>query len=217
MRASTQNPIAPSLAAVLLAQVRPACTVLAALTVITGVCYPLGMTAVIQAVFPEQAAGSPLRDASGAVRGSRLIGQPFTAPQWFHGRPSATGTAPYDATASGGSNLGPTNPALKAAAGERAATLLHENPGHAGPIPIDLVTASGSGLDPHISPPAALLQVPRIAAARGLDESAVRQLVAEHVEPAVFGIFGRPRVNVLQLNLSLGSLPHTDTSSHPTK
>lgn len=217
MPASTQNLTAPGLAAVLLAQVRPACIVLATLTVITGVCYPLGMTAVIQVVFPEQAAGSPLRDASGTVRGSSLIGQPFTAPQWFHGRPSATGNAPYDPTASGGSNLGPTSPTLRAAVSERAATLMQENPGHAGPIPIDLVTASGSGLDPHISPPAALLQVPRIAAARGLDESAVRQLVGEHVEQSLFGIFGRPRVNVLQLNLGLSALPHTDTSSHHTK
>jgi len=206
MPASTKNPSGPGLAAMLIAQVRPACTVLAALALITGILYPLGMTAVIQVLFPRQAAGSPVRDASGGVRGSVLIGQSFTGPQWFHGRPSATGTSPYDPTASGGSNLGPTNPALAAAIRERAAALIQENPAHTGPVPIDLVTASGSGLDPHVSPASALLQVPRVAAARGLDEEAVRLLVKSHVEPALFGVFGRPRVNVLQLNLSLESM-----------
>ena len=206
MPTSTKNPAGPRLAATLIAQVRPACTVLMALALVTGVAYPLGMTAVSQVLFPRQAAGNPLRDHRGAVRGSALIGQSFTGPQWFHGRPSATGTVPYDPTASGGSNLGPTNPALAAAVGERATAVLQDNPAHTGPIPIDLVTASGSGLDPHVSPAAALLQVPRVAAARGLDEDAVRLLVGEHVEPTLFGVFGRPRVNVLQLNLSLESL-----------
>ena len=206
MPTSTKNPAGPRLAATLIAQVRPACTVLMALAFVTGVAYPLGMTAVSQVLFPRQAAGNPLRDHTGAVRGSALIGQSFTGPQWFHGRPSATGSAPYDPTASGGSNLGPTNPALAAAVGERATVVLQDNPAHTGPIPIDLVTASGSGLDPHVSPAAALLQVPRVAAARGLDEDAVRLLVGEHVEPTLFGVFGRPRVNVLQLNLSLESL-----------
>jgi K+-transporting ATPase ATPase C chain len=206
MPTSTKNPAGPRLAATLIAQVRPACTVLMALAFVTGVAYPLGMTAVSQVLFPRQAAGNPLRDHTGAVRGSALIGQSFTGPQWFHGRPSATGTVPYDPTASGGSNLGPTNPALAAAVGERATAVLQDNPAHTGPIPIDLVTASGSGLDPHVSPAAALLQVPRVAAARGLDEDAVRLLVGEHVEPTLFGVFGRPRVNVLQLNLSLESL-----------
>jgi K+-transporting ATPase ATPase C chain len=206
MPTSTKNPAGPRLAATLIAQVRPACTVLMALALVTGVAYPLGMTAVSQVLFPRQAAGNPLRDHTGAVRGSALIGQSFTGPQWFHGRPSATGTVPYDPTASGGSNLGPTNPALAAAVGERATVVLQDNPAHTGPIPIDLVTASGSGLDPHVSPAAALLQVPRVAAARGLDEDAVRLLVGEHVEPTLFGVFGRPRVNVLQLNLSLESL-----------
>ena len=187
----------------LIAQVRPACTVLLALALITGILYPLGMTAVIKVLFPRQAAGSPVRDASGAVRGSTLIGQSFTGPQWVHGRPSATGTSPYDPTASGGSNLGPTNPALTAAVCERATVLIQENPAHTGPVPIDLVTASGSGLDPHLSPASALLQVPRVAAARGLDEDAIRLLVKSHVEPALFSVFGRPRVNVLQLNLSI--------------
>lgn len=206
MPASTKNPAGPRLTATLIAQVRPACTVLMALALVTGVAYPLGMTAVSQVLFPRQAAGNPLRDHTGAVRGSGHIGQSFTGPQWFHGRPSATGTVPYDPTASGGSNLGPTNPALAAAVGERATAVLQNNPAHTGPIPIDLVTASGSGLDPHVSPAAALLQVPRVAAARGLDEDAVRLLVGEHVEPALFGVFGRPRVNVLQLNLSLESM-----------
>ena len=206
MPASTKNSAGPDLAAILIAQVRPACTVLLALALITGILYPLGMTAVSQVLFPRQAAGSPVRDASGAVKGSALIGQSFIGPQWFHGRPSATGTSPYDPTASGGSNLGPTNPALAAAVRERATVLLQENPAHTGPVPIDLVTASGSGLDPHVSPASALLQVPRVAAARGLDEEAVRLLVKSHVEPALFGVFGRPRVNVLQLNLSLESM-----------
>ena len=206
MPASTKNPAGPGLTAMLIAQVRPACTVLVALALVTGVAYPLGMTAVSQVLFPRQAAGNPVRDRTGAVRGSVLIGQSFTGPQWFHGRPSVTGNAPYDTTASGGSNLGPTNPALTAAVRERATTVIQENPAHTGPVPIDLVTASGSGLDPHVSLAAALLQVPRVAAARGLDEETVRRFVGEHVEPALFGVFGRPRVNVLQLNLSLESM-----------
>ena len=206
MPASTKNSAGPGLTAMLIAQVRPACTVLLALALITGILYPLGMTALIQILLPRQAAGSPVRDASGAVRGSALIGQSFTGPQWFHGRPSAAGNAPYDPTASGGSNLGPTNPALAAAVRERATALIQENPAHKGPVPIDLVTASGSGLDPHVSPAAALLQVPRVAAARSLDEETVRRFVGEHVEPALFGLLGRPRVNVLQLNLSLESM-----------
>ena len=213
MPAPSKNPSPLGLAAVLIAQVRPACTLLLALALITGVLYPLGMTVAIQTLFPRQAGGSPLRDAEGVVRGSALIGQPFNSMQWFHGRPSSTGNAPYDPTASGGSNLGPTNPALATAVRERADALTQENPGHAGTIPIDLVTASGSGLDPHISPPAALLQVPRVAAARGLDEGVVRQLIAQHVEPAVLGIFGRPRVNVLQLNLALESSPRNTEAS----
>ena len=210
--APTQSPATPGLAVVLLAQVRPACTVLAALALITGVVYPLGMTAVSRMVFPRQAAGSPVRDHTGAVRGSSLIGQSFTGPGWFHGRPSATGNAAYDPTASGGSNLGPTNPALAATVGERAAAVARENPAIEGPIPIDLVTASGSGLDPHVSQAAALVQVPRVAAARGLGEDDVRRLVGKHVEPALFGVFGRPRVNVLELNLALDSMARTQGS-----
>ena len=212
MPASTKETAGPGLTAMLIAQVRPACTVLVALALVTGVAYPLGMTAVSQVLFPRQAAGSPVRDASGALRGSSLIGQSFTGPQWFHGRPSATGNSPYDPSASGGSNLGPTNPALAAAVGGRATAVLKDNPAHTDPVPIDLVTASGSGLDPHVSPASALLQVPRVAAARGLDEDAVRLLVKSHVEPALFGVFGRPRVNVLQLNLSLESMVRASES-----
>jgi K+-transporting ATPase ATPase C chain len=190
----------------LVAQVRPACTLLASLSIITGAFDPLAMTIALGQLFPDQTTGSLVRDAGGAVRGSLLIGQPFTAPEWFHGRPSATGSLPYDPTASGGSNLGPTNPALATLVRERAAALRVENRGSSGPLPVDLVTASGSGLDPHISPAAARLQVARVAAARGLPEAAVEKVVATHVEPPMFGIFGRLRINVLRLNLALGAL-----------
>jgi len=197
---------APDWLATIVAQVRPACTLLASLSIITGAFYPLAMTIALGQLFPDQTTGSLVRDAGGAVRGSLLIGQPFTAPEWFHGRPSATGSLPYDPTASGGSNLGPTNPALATLVRERAAALRVENRGSSGPLPVDLVTASGSGLDPHISPAAARLQVARVAAARGLPEAAVEKVVATHVEPPMFGIFGRPRINVLRLNLALGAL-----------
>jgi K+-transporting ATPase ATPase C chain len=191
----------------LVAQVRPACTLLATLAIITGIFYPLAMTMAIQQLFPYQASGSLVRDTQGTVRGSALIGQPFTAPEWFHGRPSATGSLPYDPTASGGSNLGPTNPALAALVREREAAHRTENRDTSGPLPIDLVTASGSGLDPHISPAAAQLQVTRVAAARGLPQDIVEKMVADHLEPATLGIFGRPRVNVFLLNLALEALP----------
>jgi len=214
--AAADDPATPGFAAILRAQVRAACTMLVALAAITGVAYPLGMTAVCRVLFPQQSAGSPVRDHTGVVRGSSLIGQSFTGPRWFAGRPSATGAAPYDPTASGGSNLGPTNPQLAVAVGERAAAVGREHPGHTGAIPIDLVTASASGLDPHLSPAAALLQVPSVAAARGLDEAAVRRLVGEHVEPALFGVFGRRRVNVLRLNLALESLANA-AGSPPEK
>ena len=198
---------APGWLAMIVAQVRPACTLLAALAIITGIVYPLAMTMALQQLFPYQTSGSLVRDGGGTVRGSALIGQPFTAPEWFHGRPSATGEIPCDPTASGGSNLGPTNPALAALVHQRTAALRADNQGFSGALPIDLVTASGSGLDPHISPAAARLQVARVAAARGLPEAAVEKVVAAHVEPPMFGLFGRPRVNVLWLNLALGSLP----------
>lgn len=197
---------ARSVAAVVLGQLRPACSMLVVLTVITGLIYPLGMTVTARILFPRQSSGSLLRSADGTVRGSLLVGQPFTAPGWFHGRPSATGGSPYDPTASGGSNLGPTNPALHRAVAERADALRRETPSLAGPIPVDLVTTSASGLDPHLSPRAALLQVPRVAAARGLPEARVRSLVTSRIEGRLLGVLGRPRVNVLALNLALEAL-----------
>ena len=202
------NPPSPRTgrATTVVAQLRPACTLLAALAMLTGILYPLAMTLSARTIFPQASAGSLLRDARGSVRGSLLIGQPFSGPDWFHGRPSATGATPYDPTASGGSNLGPTNQALAALVAERASEVRSDHPNHAGAIPVDLVTASASGLDPHISPRAAFLQVPRVAAARGLPEERVVELVRDRIEPAILGIFGRPRVCVLGLNLDLESL-----------
>lgn len=192
--------------ALLLAQFRPACALLIVLTVITGILYPLGMTVAARGLFPRESSGSLIRAGDGTVRGSLLIGQPFTGRGWFHGRPSATGDTPFDPTASGGSNLGPTNPALASTVAERVAAVHRDEPPHAGAVPVDLVTASASGLDPHISPRAALLQVPRVAAARGLTEERVRSLVTAHIESPLLGMLGRPRVNVLALNLDLESL-----------
>ena len=192
----------------MVAQLRPAIVLLALLTIITGLLYPLAVTAVAQVAFPSQANGSLIMQ-NGQPVGSALIGQQFDAPQYFWGRLSATGTFPYNAfnadnlTASSGSNLGPTSQALVDAVKVRVEALQAADPGNTAPIPVDLVTASGSGLDPHISPAAALYQVPRVARERGLSEEAVRQLVAEHTEGRTFGILGEPRINVLQLNLAL--------------
>ncbi len=181
---------------------RPALFLLMMLSVITGLVYPFLVTGVAQAVFPAQAAGSLiLRD--GKPVGSALIGQNFRDPKYFWGRPSATGPYPYNAAASGGSNLGPLNPALADAVKARVEALKAADPNNGKPVPADLVTASGSGLDPHISPAAAEYQVARVARLRHLGSDAVRKLVADHTEDRQFGIFGEPRVNVLELNLTL--------------
>jgi K+-transporting ATPase ATPase C chain len=183
-------------------ELRPAIVIIAALTALTGVVYPLAVTGIARVAFPSQAHGSLIvRD--GRVLGSRLIGQAFDDPKFFWGRPSATGPVPYNASASSGSNLGPLNPALAAAVKARIAALRAADSTATGPVPVDLVTASGSGLDPHISPAAAEFQVARVARARGLTPGAVRELVARHREGRTFGLLGEPRVNVLELNLAL--------------
>jgi potassium-transporting ATPase KdpC subunit len=184
------------------AHIRPALVLLIVLSVLTGLIYPAVVTGVAQLVFPRQANGSLIvRD--GQVVGSSLIGQPFDDPGYFWGRPSATSPFPYNAAASSGSNQGPTNPALSHAVKGRVEALRAADPGNTTPVPVDLVTASGSGLDPHISPAAALYQVSRVARVRKLDESAVRQLVEQHIEGRQLGLLGEPRVSVLALNLAL--------------
>jgi K+-transporting ATPase ATPase C chain len=188
-------------------QIRPALTMLLILAVLTGLVYPLAVTGLAQLFFPEQANGS-LIVHNGKVIGSKLIGQYFDKPQYFWSRPSATSPFPYNAAASGGSNLGPTNPALIEAVKARVAALRAADPGNDSPIPVDLVTASGSGLDPHISPAAAQYQLKRVARARGLDENAMQKLVTQHTEGRQFGLLGERRVNVLQLNLALDALSH---------
>jgi potassium-transporting ATPase KdpC subunit len=176
------------------------------LTVLTGFLYPLAVTGIAQLAFPRQANGS-LIPSGDRLAGSELIGQPFEAPGYFWSRPSATTPFPCNAAASSGSNLGPLNPDLRQQVGQRIAALHAAGPVPDGPAPADLVTASASGLDPHLSPAAAAYQVPRVARARGLPEAAVRALVARCTEPRQFGILGEPRVNVLRLNLALDQLP----------
>ena len=188
----------------MLAQIRAAIVSLVVLTVVTGIIYPLIVTGIAQAVFPYQANGS-LIVKDGKPVGSALIGQPFDDPKYFWSRPSATSPFPDNARSSSGSNLSPTNPDLVKAVQGRVDALRAADPGNAAPVPVDLVTASGSGLDPHISPAAALYQVPRVAKARGLAPRAVRQLVERHTEGRFLGLLGEPRVNVLALNLALDS------------
>jgi K+-transporting ATPase ATPase C chain len=182
--------------------IRNSLMLLLVMTVITGVLYPLAATGLAQLIFPHQANGS-LIVKDGKPVGSALIGQSFTDPKYFWGRPSATTPNPYNASSSSGSNQGPTNPALTDAVKQRIAALHAADPGNTAPVPVDLVTASGSGLDPQISPAAAQYQVARVAKARGLSESQVTALVDEYTEGRQLGVLGEPRVNVLQLNLAL--------------
>ena len=184
---------------------RPALVLFLLLTVLTGLLYPLLVTGLAQLLFPHQAAGSVLTRDGHAV-GSRLIGQSFSDPRYFWSRPSATTPQPYNGTASTGSNLGPLNPALQEAIGSRVAALRAADPGNSAPVPIDLVTASASGLDPEISLAAANYQAPRVARARGLAPERVQALIAQHAEGTLLGVLGEPRVNVLELNLALDAL-----------
>ena len=182
--------------------IRPALVLFALLSALTGLVYPLAVTGAAKALFPSQAAGSLVVQGGTAV-GSSLIGQNFSDPKHFWGRPSATAPQPYNASASGGSNLGPLNPALADAVKARIEALRAADPGNAAPVPVDLVTASASGLDPDISPAAAQYQAARVARVRGLPPEQVNALVASHMQAPLWGFLGEPRVNVLALNLAL--------------
>jgi K+-transporting ATPase ATPase C chain len=185
-----------------MSELRPALSIFLLLTLLTGVVYPLVVTGIGQAVFSHQANGSVIESGDRAI-GSKLLGQPFSSPGYFCSRPSATGPQPYNGAASSGSNQGALNPALPSAVRNRIAALRAADPGNTAPIPVDLVTASGSGLDPHVSPAAADYQVGRVARARQLSEDDVRKLVQQATDGRTFGFLGEPRVNVLELNLLL--------------
>ena len=189
------------------AQIRPAIVMIALLTLIVGLAYPLAITGASQVLFPYQANGSLVYDGQGNVIGSALIGQNFAKPEYFHPRPSAAGDKGYDANSSGGSNLGPTNQKLIDTVKDRVAAYRQENGLAAdAPVPVDAVTTSASGLDPDISPANALLQVKRVAAARGLPEERITAVVDQHTQGRMLGILGEPRVNVLDVNLALDAL-----------
>jgi K+-transporting ATPase ATPase C chain len=184
---------------------RPAASLLVAMTLILGIAYPLAITGVSRVAFPSQAEGSLIREGDKVV-GSRLIGQSFTDPKYFWGRPSATGTMPYNGLASGGSNLGPLNPALTDQVTANARSLRDADPGNLLPVPVELVSASASGLDPQISPAAAAYQVARVATTRGLAVAQVQALVRAHRQEPLLGFIGEARVNVLELNLALDAI-----------
>jgi K+-transporting ATPase ATPase C chain len=186
----------------MLRELRPALIVFALLTLVTGVAYPLVTTLIGRLAFPSQTTGSVI-ERDGQAVGSRLLGQPFSSPQYFWSRPSATAPMQYNGGASSGSNQGPLSPALAEAVEARVAALRAADPGNTAPVPVDLVTASGSGLDPHISIAAAEYQVARVARARSLPATEVVTLIREHTEGRTFGVLGEPRVNVLELNLAL--------------
>ena len=194
-------------------QLCSALLLLVVMSVLTGVIYPLVVTGAAQVAFPYQANGSLIvRD--GRTIGSALIGQSFSDPKYFWSRPSATAPIPYDASSSSGSNIGPTNPALVEAVGARIAALRAADPGNQAPIPVDLVTTSASGLDPHITPAAAEYQISRVAKARGLNKRILQQLVDQFTEGRTLGLLGEPRVNVVQLNIALDRLPREPTVSN---
>lgn len=189
----------------MLSHLRPAVTLLLGLTVLTGIAYPLSVTGIAQLAFPDQAEGSLIRRPDGSVLGSSLVGQSFTRPDYFWSRPSAAGKG-YDAANSGATNLGSSSAALVDQVSKRLAALKAANPDAVGPVPVDLVTSSASGLDPHISPAAALWQAPRVAAARGLSLAQVQALITGNTQPRTLGFLGEPVVNVLKLNLALDAV-----------